>query len=299
MDYKHISSPSLSGPGQRSVGRVLILILSANSVPATPQLGPLLSLTLPLSQNFYWSSDILTNIGNLIAALPRSSAFNIFAFLSALNWLKMFLHATLLGWIFPPSEAERWKRDVKNIMFCTCQCWTSTAYVKWKFKFSILSLRGQSKKVGVANNYCHGVVVKSETKFCHKIHFCLPWQLRNYSNNLYIMKYSSCLAYFTMYSSLKFDIWAITNHHPGLWKIMEFCCGGGSEELGLVSAAWGQKNISGVINGQGGRELAWPGINWGWIYFLFALWNWTRLFARWKFELLQLQSSLSTLWIFW
>ena len=138
MDYKHISSPSLSGLGQRSVGRVLILILSANSVPATPQLGPLLSLTLPLSQNFYWSSDILTNIGNLIAALPRSSAFNIFAFLSALNWLKMFLHSTLLGWFFPPSEAERWKRDVKNIMFCTCQCWTSTAYVKWKFKFSIL-----------------------------------------------------------------------------------------------------------------------------------------------------------------
>ena len=29
------------GPGQRSVGRVLISILSANSVPATPQLGPL------------------------------------------------------------------------------------------------------------------------------------------------------------------------------------------------------------------------------------------------------------------
>ena len=38
---------------------------------------------------------------------------------------------------------------------------------------------------------------------------------------------------------------------------MEFCCGGGSEELGLVSAAWGQKNISGVINGRCGRGLAW------------------------------------------
>ena len=29
-----------AGSGQRSVGRVLISILSANSVPATPQLGP-------------------------------------------------------------------------------------------------------------------------------------------------------------------------------------------------------------------------------------------------------------------
>ena len=39
---------------------------------------------------------------------------------------------------------------------------------------------------------------------------------------------------------------------------MEFCCGGGSEELGLVSAAWGQKNISGVINGHAGPELPRP-----------------------------------------
>ena len=53
------------GPGQRSVGRVLISILSANSVPATPQLGPLphppsLSQNLLLELwyfNKYWKSD--------------------------------------------------------------------------------------------------------------------------------------------------------------------------------------------------------------------------------------------------
>ena len=45
---------------------------------------------------------------------------------------------------------------------------------KMKVQVFYFKFEAGAKKVGVANNYCHGVVVKSETKFCHKIHFCLP-----------------------------------------------------------------------------------------------------------------------------
>ena len=106
-----------AGSGQRSVGRVLISILSANSVPATPQLGPHPPSLLELWYfNKYWKSDCCS---------ASQLCFQHLLFFQVLIDSKRSLFRsilTLLGWIFPPSEAKRWKQDVKNIIFCTCQC---------------------------------------------------------------------------------------------------------------------------------------------------------------------------------
>ncbi len=117
MDYRHINSQPV-GAGTEERGQGFNIDLVSQLSPSHTSAGSLLPLPHPpsLSElllelwyfNKYWKSDC------------RLASHLCFQHLLFFQLLIDYNSSILQSYIV--SEEERWKRDVKNIIFCTCQC---------------------------------------------------------------------------------------------------------------------------------------------------------------------------------